>query len=317
MTTGTEPHDTGGAAKRAVIAALIGNSGVAASKLVAFFFTGSAAMLAEFYHSCADTINQGFLLLGLKLEKRAPNENYPFGYARERYFWAFVVAVSIFGLGAVLSILEGVSKFSHPHEIRNPFVSYIALGIAFAFETYALRIAWKEFQHWRSRNPGPLLTALRTAKAPTILVVMFEDSAALAGILVAAGGISLTLLTGDAVWDAVASLGIGAILLIAAGFIGMRSRALLIGEAATPADRSRIREAVEAVPKVAALLEMLTLHLGPENILVNLHIEFEDDLRTDDLEAVIDEIEKRIREAVPATGRIFIEAESLTGNRPA
>jgi len=312
----TEHHDSEAAAKRAVIAALIGNTGVAAAKLVAFLFTGSAAMLAEFYHSSADTINQGFLLLGMRLEKRAPNEKHPFGYSRERYFWAFVVAVSIFGLGAVLSIIEGASKISHPHEIRNPIVSFIALGVAFVFETYALRIAWREFQHWRDRNPGPLLTALRTAKAPTILVVIFEDSAALAGILVAAGGISLTLLTGNGVYDAIASLLIGVILIFAAGFIGMRSRALLLGEAATDADRARIRSAVEGVSQVGSLLEMLTLHLGPEDILINLNIEFADDLRTDDIEAVIDEIERRIREAVPAAGRIFIEAESLRGGAP-
>jgi len=311
-----EKHPSGDGARKAVIAALLGNFGVAVSKLVAFFFTGSAAMLAEFYHSSADTVNQVFLLLGMRLEKRKPNENHPFGYSRERYFWAFVVAVSIFGLGAVLSILEGISKLSHPHEIRNPIVSYVALGVAALFETYALRIAWREFAHWRERNPGPLLTALRTAKAPTILVVIFEDSAALAGILVAGAGIVTTVLTGNGIFDAIASILIGVILILAAGFIGMRSRALLLGEAATVTDRARIREAVEGVAQVTRLLEMLTLHLGPEDILINLNIEFDDNLTTDDLEAVIDEIERRIREAVPAAGRIFIEAESLTGHRP-
>ncbi|MEN8151166.1 MAG: cation diffusion facilitator family transporter [Planctomycetota bacterium] len=298
-----------------MVAALLGNTGVAASKLVAFFFTGSAAMLAEFYHSVADTVNQVFLLLGLRLQKRKPDERHPFGYTRESYFWAFVVAVSIFGLGAVLSIIEGASKIAHPHEIRNPAVTYLALGVAFVFETYALRVAWKEFQHWRVRNPGPLLTALLTAKAPTILVVIFEDSAALAGILVAAGGITLTLVTGNGVYDAVASLVIGGILVMAAGFIGMRARGLLLGEAATKADRARIREAVEGVSQVDSLVELLTMHLGPEDILINLGIDFVDDLTTNDVEAAIDEIERRIREAVPAAGRIFIEAESLTGRK--
>jgi cation diffusion facilitator family transporter len=296
------------------MAALFGNSGVAVSKLVAFFMTGSAAMLAEFYHSVADTVNQVFLLLGMRLEKREADEKHPFGYSRERYFWAFVVAVSIFGLGAVLSIIEGVSKISQPHEIRNPIVSYVALGIAFAFEAYALRIAWKEFQHWRADNPGPLLEALRTAKAPTILVVLFEDSAALAGIVVATVGISLTIVTGNGVYDAVASLLIGVILFLAAAFIGMRTRALLLGEAATDADRKRIRQAVESVPQVSSLIELLTLHLGPEDILINLNIEFADDLKTDEIEAVIDDIEGRIRNAVHGAGRIFIEADSLKGS---
>jgi cation diffusion facilitator family transporter len=305
--------DTSSGARRAVLAALIGNTGVSISKLVAFFMTGSAAMLAEFYHSVADTVNQVFLLLGMKLEKREPDETHPFGYSKERYFWAFVVAVSIFGLGAVLSIIEGIEKIGHPHEIRNPIVSFIALGIAMAFETYALRIAWKEFTHWRELNPGPFFKALTTAKAPTILVVIFEDSAALAGIMVAALGIGLTLLTGSGIYDGLASLAIGVILLAAAWFIGMRARALLLGEAATEADRERIRAAVEGAPKVTRLLEMLTLHLGPENILINLNVEFDDDLTTDQLEEVIDEIERRIRADVPAAGRIFIEADALRG----
>jgi cation diffusion facilitator family transporter len=307
---GKDGHPKDGA-KKAVVAALAGNSGVAVAKLIAAVVTGSSAMLAETLHSTADTFNQVFLLLGLRLGRRPSDEQHPFGFGRERYFWAFIVAVSIFLLGAVFSIKEGISKISHPHPIQHVVYSYGALAIAFLFESYALRIAWKEFQHWRKRNPGSLFLCLRESKSPTILVVLFEDSAALTGILAAATGITLTVVTGNPVWDGIASLVIGGILALAAIFIGWRTRGLLIGEAATPADRRRIREAVESMEEVGALMEVLTLHLGPEDILVNLNVNFRDGLDTDRLEEVVDEIEVRIRTAVPAAKRIFIEAESL------
>ena len=300
-------------AKKAVIAALFGNLGVAISKLVAALLTGSSAMLAETLHSFADTGNQVFLLLGLKLGQRPPDEEHPFGYGRERYFWAFLVALLMFSVGAVFSIYEGISKILHPHPIENAIYSYIALGLAFVFESYALSIAWREFKHWRERNPGSLLQSLKTSKSPTILVVLFEDSAALLGILVAAAGIGLTVALDAPFFDGLASLIIGLILLAAAAFIGWRTRGLLLGEAATVEDRRRIREAVESVPQVERALEVLTLHLGPEEILVNLNVHFRDGLDTDALEEAVDRIEERIRAAVPAAQRIFIEAESLRG----
>jgi cation diffusion facilitator family transporter len=312
--TRTEDHADAGTA-RAVVAAFFGNFGVAVSKLVAWLFTGSSAMLAETLHSLADTVNQVFLLLGLRLGRRAPDEGHPFGYGRERYFWAFVVALSIFSVGGLFSVLEGLSKIRTQHPIDNPLISYIALGIAAVLEAYVLRVAWQEFKHWRAKNPGPLVQGLLTTKSPTILVVLFEDSAALLGILIAAAGITLTLITGNGLYDGIASLVIGVMLFLIAGFLGWRTRRLLIGEGATPADRVRIQQAVESVPEVKALLETLTLHLGPEDILVNLNINFEDDLVTDDIERVVDEIERRIREAVPMARRIFIEAESLRGFR--
>ncbi len=311
MTDQTETTNSG--ARRAVLAAFFGNLGVAASKLVAFFLTGSSAMLAEFYHSIADTVNQAFLLLGLKLGERPADETHPFGYGRERYFWAFIVALSIFSLGAVLSIIEGVSKLITPHDIHNAGLSFVALAIAAGFETYALRIAWKEFSHWRESNPGPLVQGLRRSKAPTILIVLFEDSAALLGILVAAAGITMTLVTGNAIWDGLASVIIGVLLAVVAVFLGLRTRGLLLGEGATEADCRRIREAVEGTEGVAGLLELLTLHIGPEDLLVNLNVHFADGQTTDDLERVIDEIESRIRAEVPTAKRIFIEAESIRG----
>lgn len=300
-------------ATRAVIAALFGNLGVSISKFVAWLMTGSSAMLAETLHSLADTGNQVFLLLGLKLGRKPPDEKHPFGYGRERYFWAFIVALSMFSIGGLFSVVEGIRKINHPHPITNPLASYIALGIAFVLEAYVLRVAYIEFKHWRKLNPGPFWHSLRTAKSPTILVVLFEDSAALLGILVAAIGISLTLLTDNSVWDGIASLVIGLILFGAAAFIGWRTRGLLIGEAATEADRKRIREAVDSVPEVVSIIEILTLHLGPEDVLVNINVNFKDGLTTDALEHAVDEIESRIRKAVPIARRIFIEAESLRG----
>lgn len=313
----TEGHSdsakAGKGATRAVLAALLGNLGVAISKFVAWIFTGSSAMLAETLHSLADTGNQVFLLLGLKLGRKPPDENHPFGYGRERYFWAFIVALSIFSIGGLFSVVEGIRKINHPHPITNAYVSYIALGIAFVLEAYVLRIAYQEFKHWRELNPGPFWHSIKTSKSPTILVVLFEDSAALLGILVAALGITLTHVTGDSVYDGIASLIIGLILFGAAAFIGWRTRGLLIGEAASEADRERIKQAVVSVPEVASIIETLTLHLGPEDVLVNINVNFEDGLSTDDLERAVDEIESRIRKAVPTARRIFIEAESLRG----
>ncbi len=308
----TEKHeDPEKGAKKAVIAALFANLLVAAGKFVAWYFSHSSAMLAESFHSVADTVNQAFLLLGMKLGNRPPNEAHPFGYGRERYFWAFIVALSIFSVGGLFSFYEGIKKILHPHPIENATITFVVLGAAMFFESYALRVAWKEFKHWRLKNPGPLWAGLKASKSPTILVVIFEDSAALLGILVAAAGIGMTLLTGEAIWDGIASVGIGVILFGAAYFLGWRKHRLLIGEAATPADRQRIREAVEGVPEVDTLLDLLTLHLGPREILVNLNVNFQDGLDTDAVEGVIDRIEVRIREAVPEATRIFIEAESL------
>jgi len=303
--------DPSSGAKKAVMAALIGNAGVGISKLAAYLLTGSSAMLAETLHSLADTVNQIFLLLGLRLGKRAPNETHPFGYGRERYFWAFIVALSIFLVGAVFSFHEGLHKIRHPSPMTNPGINYAALALAAVFEAYALSVAWKEFKHWRVKNPGPFLQALTESKSPTILVVLFEDTAALLGILVATIGITLAIVTGEPFWDGLASVVIGFILFFAALFIGWRTRGLLLGEAATRADRARIREAIQSVPEVASTLEVLTLHLGPDDILVNLNLNFVDGLDTDQLEAAIDAVEHRIREAVPEARRIFIEAESL------
>lgn len=302
-------HEAG--AKKAVIAALFANLAVAAGKFVAWSISGSSAMLAESFHSVADTVNQAFLLLGMKLGSRPPTESHPFGYGRERYFWAFIVALTIFSVGALFSIYEGVLKIMHPHPIEKPLVTYLVLGAALFFESYALRVAWKEFKEWRILNPGPLWEGLKGSKSPTILVVLFEDSAALLGIVVAAAGITITMVTGNSIWDGIASVGIGVILFGAAYFLGWRTHRLLIGEAATRADRERIREAIMGVPDVADLIDLLTLHLGPQEILVNLHVKFADGLDTLGLEEAIDCIEERISAAVPAATRIFIEAESL------
>jgi cation diffusion facilitator family transporter len=304
-------HDGHASAWKVVMAALVGNAGVAVVKFTAWFFTGSAAMFAESLHSLADALNQVFLLLGLRLGERPADEKHPFGYGREPYFFAFIVAVSIFLLGSVFSIYEGLHKLSSTEMITRPWMTYVALGIATLFETYALRIAWREFKHWRRDNPGPLLKSLRETKSPTIVIVLFEDTAALIGILMAAVGITLALVTGSPVYDAMASLGIGVVLFFTALFIGWKTRGLLIGEAATPADRQRIRDAVESIPEVVSVIELLTLHLGPRDILVNLTVNFRDHLDTNRLESAIDEIERGILAVVPAARRIFIEAESV------
>lgn len=297
---------------KAIIAALFGNGAVAITKLIAFLITTSTAMLAETLHSFADTFNQIFLLIGAKRAQKPADESHPFGYGQERYFWAFIVALSIFTIGAAFSIYEGIQKIIHPHPIQNPIWSFAALGLAVIFEGYALKVAWKEFQHWRNQNPGSLWESFKNSKDTAIMTVLFEDSAALVGLLIAAVCIGLTLLTGEPVFDGLGSIIIGFLLLIVAYFLGKKSMGLLIGEAATPEDKQRIKNAVESVEHVEQVIDILTLHLGPQDILVNLDVHFADGLSTDDVETVIDTIEKEIRTSVPAAKRIFIEAETLT-----
>jgi len=296
----------------AVTAALAGNCLVAAAKLIAAVSTGSSAMLAESLHSLADTGNQVLLLVGISRSRRPADEEHPFGYGKERFFWAFLVAVTMFFVGAVMSVYKGVAGMLHPRPLENTAVNYAVLAASVFFEGFALRTAYREFK--RHRRAG-LLRDLHEAKDPSTLTVLFEDSAALTGIALAALGIFLSQKLGTPVYDALASVLIGLVLAVVAFFLARETRALLIGESASRHDRRRIAAAVRQVPEVSALMDLLTMHIGPDEILVNLNINFRDGLDTDRLEQVIDEVEKRIRQAVPKVGRIFIEAETLRRTR--
>jgi cation diffusion facilitator family transporter len=298
--------------KKIIYAALIGNSAIAVMKFIVAFFSGSAAMLAEGFHSTADSVNQVMLLIGHKRAARPPDKKHPFGYGKEIYFWAFVVAVSIFCVGAALSIYEGIKKILHPEPVKLLYISLIVLGISVIFEAYPWWVAYSEAKSLKSEKgfSGFFDLAVRS-KNPTVMVVLFEDSAAMIGLFVAAVGISLAYITGMPLFDAGASIVIGIILLILALFLARETKALLIGESAGSKDRERIQQIICSVPEIKECGQLLTMHMGPDDILVNMEVEFSDGLSTDEVEIVIDKVEQSVKSAVPAVTKIFIEAQSL------
>jgi cation diffusion facilitator family transporter len=301
--------------KKSVYMALFANTAIAVAKTVAAVVSGSSAMLAEALHSVADTGNQALLLLGMKRAERPADEEHPFGHGKERFFWTFVVAVSLFTLGGGFSIYHGVTGLIHGHDVPDPLIALIVLGVAAVFESVALRTAWKQFQAKRGRRS--VRRALREAKDPEILTVLGEDSAALSGIAVAIIGIVLSHLTGKAAFDAAASIGIGLILVAVAFFLAREMLGLLLGEAATGPVRRRIVATVSSFASVDRVIELRTMHVGPQELLVALDVLFHNGLDTDAIERSIDEIERAIRAAVPEARAIFIEPETSRAAAPA
>lgn len=293
--------------KLVIYAALVGNALIAVTKFGAAFMTGSAAMMAEGIHSLVDTGNQGLLLHGLRRAKRPADERFPFGHGKEVYFWSFVVAMLIFGLGAVVSIYEGVHRVQHPEVVTDPMINYIVLALAFCFEGAAWWLALREFRsHQRGRS---MREAIRASKDPTTFVVLFEDTAALVGLLVAAVGLSLSQTLEMPVLDGVASIGIGCILAVTAAVLAMRTKSLLIGEAADPVLVADVRRRVEALDAVEAVNEVLTLHMGPHQVVLNISVDMVDALPVGDVERAIESLTVEIRSAHPDISRVFIEAE--------
>src|SRR5919107_5531062 len=295
----------------AVIGALFANGLIAILKLVAAVITGSSGMMAEALHSVADTTNQIFLLLGLRFYKRPASNKHPFGYGKERFFWSFIAAIFIFGVGATYAIYEGIIKLSHPHPPENLGWAYGVLAASFVIESASIALAiYQEVRE--ARHEGMAFGEyLRESKAPTAKTVLFEDSAALVGIVIAAAGIYLTdhhTGPGDgAYWDGVASISIGVVLAIVAFALARSSRGLLLGEAATEKSREAIHKAILAHPNVCEVVELLTMHLAPKQILINAHVNFRDELATDDIEQTINEVERNIKEAEPMVDMIFLE----------
>lgn len=296
--------------RRLVVLALIANGVIAVVKFVAAAISGSSAMLSEGFHSIADTGNQIFLLRGTSRSRMAPDTQHPFGRGKELYFWSFMVAVVLFVGGSVVALLEGFDQIRHPHESETGITfSLIVLGIAFAFEyLIAYRPALREFNKVRSGRS--IVATIRDARDPALLVVVFEDTAALLGLSVAAAGLVLAEVTGWAQWDGIASMIIGVLLAIVAFVLAYEVKALLVGEAATREDRSRIRAAILSVPEVGSISRLLTMQLAPREILVNLDVDLDRGLSRTEVEAVIDRIEDGIRAVVPAATRIFVEVES-------
>jgi len=296
----------------AVIGALFANALITVLKLVAAVITGSSGMMAEALHSVADTTNQIFLLLGLRFYKRPASGKHPFGYGKERFFWSFIAAIFIFGVGATYAIYEGIDKLAHPHAPTNLRWAYGVLAISFVLESCSIALAIyqevKEAHHEGMSFPE----YLRESKDPTAKTVLFEDSAALIGIVIAATGLVLTdyQVGGKlgAYWDGVASILIGVVLAIVAFVLARSSRGLLLGEAATPKVLAAIKEAIESHPNVENVVELLTMHLAPKQILINAHVHLRQDLVTPDVVKSIAEIEERIKRAEPKVEMIFLEA---------
>ena len=295
----------------AVIGALVANGLITILKFGAAVITGSSGMMAEALHSLADTTNQVFLLLGLRFYKRPASDKHPFGYGKERFFWSFIAAIFIFGVGATYALYEGYQKLRHPHPPENLEWAYWVLGISFVLESGSIALAiWQEVKE--AHHEGLTFKEyLRESKDPTAKTVIFEDSAALVGIVIAAIGIYLTdhhTGPGDgAYWDGLASMAIGVVLAIVAFVLARSSRGLLLGEAATPKAVAAVRSAIESHPNVCEVVELLTMHLAPKQILINAHINLRDELATDDIDQTIEEIEDLIKRAEPKVDMIFLE----------
>ena len=300
--------------KKVIIAALIGNFLIALTKFMAFFVTKSSAMLSEGVHSVVDTGNQILLLYGMHRAKKPADEQFPFGHGKEVYFWGFIVAIMIFTVGAGVSIYKGIHHLLHPTTIQNPTLNYIVLACAMLFEGAAWYFALTEFT--KTKGKWGYLEAVHRGKDPSMFVVLFEDSAAMLGILVAFVGILLSQITGNPYYDGVASVIIGLILAGTAAWLAYEIKGLLIGESARPEIVKGVKEIAKSYPKIKHVNEILTLHMGPDFILLNLSVDFADSLLAGDLEDTISRLDRQIKQAYPKIKRIFVEAEARGARSP-
>ena len=294
--------------KRIVYAALAGNLTLALTKFIAAGFTGSSAMWSEGIHSLVDSGNQGLLLYGMKRAARPPDARFPFGYGKEVYFWSFVVALLVFATGAGLSLYEGIRHLRNPAQIENPYINYVVLAIALLLEGAPWLAAYRQFS--RTRGERSVVEAVQRGKDPTVLAVLFEDSAAIAGLLVAFAGIALYQLTGNPLFDAAASIVIGLILGGTAMWLAFETKGLLIGESANREVVNEIRRLAERYPEVDKVNEVLTMHVGPEYILANISVNIADHVPRTRAHAIMDELDERIKEADPRVKRVFIESQN-------
>ena len=300
---------TEGGSIKVIMAALIGNALIAITKFAAAWWTGSSAMLSEAIHSLVDTGNQILMLHGLRRSKQPADDQHPFGYGMEVYFWSFVVAILVFAVGAGVSIYEGVSKILEPHIVKDVMVNYVVLGVAVMFESVAWWIAFKEFG--RSKGRMGIIEAVSRSKDPTIFTVLFEDTAALLGLVVAFIGVFAADYYNLPVLDGVASVIIGVILALTATLLAYETKGLLIGEAAHPRVIEGVKRIARAQATVDGVNEVLTMHLGPSDVLLNLSLDFDDERTADDVERAISDMERLIKAEFPEITRVFIEAQAL------
>lgn len=300
--------------RRAIYAAFAANLGIAIAKLIGAIITGSAGLLAETLHSLADTGNQALLLVGGKRAGQKPSKRHPFGYGSERYFWSFVVALVLFSLGGLFALYEGVQKLRNPHEASHLMLAIIILLFAIALETVSLRTALREANHSKLRNES-WWSYIKNSKEPELPVVLLEDFGAEIGLIFALSGVIVASITDNSRWDALGSLAIGVLLIGIAYVLAVKMKSLLIGEAATPEVQDLITAALINHRHVNKIIHMKTLHLGPDEILLAVKIEFDHDLSVAQLALAIDDAEARARTAVKQQLVIYIEPDIVNPSR--
>ena len=293
---------------KAIVAALVANLGIAVTKFIAFLLTGSSSMLAESIHSVADSGNQGLLLVGGRRARRAATPEHPFGYGRERYIYAFIVAIVLFSVGGLFALYEGWHKLQDPHPIDEwQWVPVVVLLAAIGMESFSFRTAIVESNHVRGDQSW--VQFIRHAKAPELPVVLLEDLGALVGLVLALFGVGLTLATDDGTWDGVGTICIGVLLVVIAVVLALETKSLVLGEGATPDAVRRIEAALLADDAVERVIHMKTLHLGPDELLVAAKLEFEPGLTVDELTAAINDAERGLRDALPIARVVYLEPD--------
>ncbi len=294
--------------KRVVYAALFGNLAIAVTKSVAAAITGSSAMLSEAVHSLVDSVNQLLMLYGIARAAKPPDENRPFGYGRELYFWAFIVALLVLALGAGISVYEGIVHLQHPEPIRQPLVNYIVLGAALLFEGTSWLIALHAFRAGKGKLG--YFEAFRRSKNPTTFTVLFEDTAALLGLLIALIGVTASQVWQQPAFDGIASIAIGIVLAASSLLLARETKDLLVGEPASPQVRDDILRIATADPDVRCANGVLTVQLGPDQIVAALSLDFEDALVTPQIEACVDRVERAIKQAHPSVSVLFVKPQT-------
>jgi cation diffusion facilitator family transporter len=295
--------------RKVVLAALAGNVAIAACKFVAAFLSHSTATLAEAVHSLADTGNQALLLVGMQLAARPADERFPFGRAGERYFWPFVVALLLFSVGGAFAIFDGVGHLLHPRvEPHDRIWSYAVLGVSLGIEGLSFKVAYAEFRKLAAGRP--LKSALFEARDPTVPLVLAEDTTAMAGLVIALIAVATSGASGQDVWDPIGSVVIGVLLCVVSVLLARITHGLLIGESATLEDRGKVIELTRGVDGVDAVTQLLTLHLGPDVVLLSMKIAFRPTLTVPEVEQVTNRIEEKVRAEMPQMRKIFIEADS-------
>lgn len=295
--------------KKAVMAALVANLLISIFKFAAALISGSSSMLAEAYHSVSDTFNQVLLLIGLKKSRRKPDAGHPFGHGKEQFFWSFMVAIILFAVAGGLSIREGYHKLLHPEPITNAWMAYLAIAVAVFFESVALRMAVQNIRaEMKKEKNGNFFYAIRDSKDPTTLTVLFEDSLALAGLLIAAVAIALVQITGALIIDAIASIVIGTLLMVFAFFLAIETKNLLIGEGVSALKRTQIIAAVNSFDEVERVIRLKSMHLSSDDVLIVIEVEYRDGLVVEELEIINNGIEKKIRDIIP-NARVYLEPE--------